>query len=211
MCLKCSFNQPSFCVSDMTNAATFRDLSKPVGALNKERLDRLLVSLFTDVSLFLDRERPWSSAPQLLSKCRDVLLFTGSLQRHAWTSLHVRQSLLLSRLRPLLPGQSWYVAHFNTQHVGSISHARCVHMLDLCQQGCRYYINTVSVNSCLLGFLVVHVGVLLIWWNALCLQLRSTCCVSRTVATTMQIACLTGTESLQVQVPKTYAAYFLLF
>lgn len=29
----------------MTNAATFRDLSKPVGALNKERLDRLLVSL----------------------------------------------------------------------------------------------------------------------------------------------------------------------
>lgn len=30
--------------ADMTNAATFRDLSKPVGALNKERLDRLLVS-----------------------------------------------------------------------------------------------------------------------------------------------------------------------
>lgn len=30
---------------DMTNAATFRDLSKPVGALNKERLDRLLVRL----------------------------------------------------------------------------------------------------------------------------------------------------------------------
>lgn len=27
---------------DMTNAATFRDLGKPVGALNKERLDRLL-------------------------------------------------------------------------------------------------------------------------------------------------------------------------
>ncbi|XP_028288516.1 protein FAN [Parambassis ranga] len=27
---------------DMTNAATFRDLSKPVGALNKERLERLL-------------------------------------------------------------------------------------------------------------------------------------------------------------------------
>lgn len=27
----------------MTNADTFRDLSKPVGALNKERLDRLLV------------------------------------------------------------------------------------------------------------------------------------------------------------------------
>ncbi|KAM6900625.1 protein FAN [Xenentodon cancila] len=27
---------------DLTNAATFRDLSKPVGALNKERLDRLL-------------------------------------------------------------------------------------------------------------------------------------------------------------------------
>uniref|UniRef100_A0A3B4Z7F4 Neutral sphingomyelinase activation associated factor n=1 Tax=Stegastes partitus TaxID=144197 RepID=A0A3B4Z7F4_9TELE len=27
---------------DMTNAASFRDLSKPVGALNKERLDRLL-------------------------------------------------------------------------------------------------------------------------------------------------------------------------
>ncbi len=31
--------------SDMTNAATFRDLGKPVGALNKERLDRLLVRL----------------------------------------------------------------------------------------------------------------------------------------------------------------------
>ena len=30
---------------DLTNAATFRDLSKPVGALNKERLDSLLVSL----------------------------------------------------------------------------------------------------------------------------------------------------------------------
>lgn len=28
---------------DLTNAATFRDLSKPVGALNKERLERLLV------------------------------------------------------------------------------------------------------------------------------------------------------------------------
>ncbi|KAJ0023064.1 hypothetical protein NQD34_015198 [Periophthalmus magnuspinnatus] len=28
---------------DLTNAASFRDLSKPVGALNKERLDRLLV------------------------------------------------------------------------------------------------------------------------------------------------------------------------
>lgn len=27
----------------MTNAATFRDLSKPIGALNKERLERLLV------------------------------------------------------------------------------------------------------------------------------------------------------------------------
>lgn len=27
---------------DLTNAATFRDLSKPIGALNKERLDRLL-------------------------------------------------------------------------------------------------------------------------------------------------------------------------
>lgn len=29
----------------MTNADTFRDLSKPVGALNKERLERLLVGL----------------------------------------------------------------------------------------------------------------------------------------------------------------------
>lgn len=48
-----------FLLLDMTNAATFRDLSKPVGALNKERLDRLLVSLLhvaqgpTLVSTFL--------------------------------------------------------------------------------------------------------------------------------------------------------------
>ncbi len=36
-----------FCVcADLTNAATFRDLNKPVGALNKERLERLLVRLY---------------------------------------------------------------------------------------------------------------------------------------------------------------------
>lgn len=28
---------------DLTNPETFRDLSKPIGALNKERLERLLV------------------------------------------------------------------------------------------------------------------------------------------------------------------------
>lgn len=39
------------------------------------------------------------------------LSLTGSLQRHARASLHVRQSLLLSRLRPFLPGQSRYVTH----------------------------------------------------------------------------------------------------
>lgn len=42
-----NFYQPAETVSvfpsDLTNAATFRDLSKPVGALNKERLERLLV------------------------------------------------------------------------------------------------------------------------------------------------------------------------
>lgn len=37
--------RPALRFADMTDPATFRDLSKPVGALNKERLDRLLVSL----------------------------------------------------------------------------------------------------------------------------------------------------------------------
>lgn len=106
MCLNCRCNHRPLCLTDMTNAATFRDLSKPVGALNKERLDRLLVSLFS----VLDCERLRSESQ---SGCC-ALLFTGSLQRHAWTSLHVRQSLLVSRLRPLLLGQSWYVAHFFT-------------------------------------------------------------------------------------------------
>lgn len=41
----------SLCFSDMTNAATFRDLSKPVGALNKERLDRLLVRRLPDCTV----------------------------------------------------------------------------------------------------------------------------------------------------------------
>lgn len=31
--------------SDLTKPETFRDLSKPIGALNKERLERLLVCL----------------------------------------------------------------------------------------------------------------------------------------------------------------------
>lgn len=35
----------SFYFPDLSNAATFRDLSRPVGALNKERLDQLLVRL----------------------------------------------------------------------------------------------------------------------------------------------------------------------
>lgn len=43
--------------------------------------------------------------------CYILFMFTDSLQRNAWTSLHVRQSLLISRLRPLLPGQSRYVTH----------------------------------------------------------------------------------------------------
>lgn len=30
---------------DLTKPETFRDLSKPIGALNKERLDRLLVCI----------------------------------------------------------------------------------------------------------------------------------------------------------------------
>lgn len=30
---------------DLTKPETFRDLSKPIGALNKDRLDRLLVSV----------------------------------------------------------------------------------------------------------------------------------------------------------------------
>jgi hypothetical protein len=32
-----------FVLTDLSNPGTFRDLSKPVGALNKERLERLLV------------------------------------------------------------------------------------------------------------------------------------------------------------------------
>ena len=48
-------NFPSY-VPDMTNAATFRDLSKPVGALNKERLERLLVSICA-FSLFNLRQK----------------------------------------------------------------------------------------------------------------------------------------------------------
>lgn len=38
-----SVNGNRLFLSDLTNADTFRDLSKPVGALNKERLERLLV------------------------------------------------------------------------------------------------------------------------------------------------------------------------
>lgn len=85
----------------MTNADTFRDLSKPVGALNKERLDRLLVRLFADGAVVVSEK--------LLDDLRAALSFTGSLQRYAWTLLHVRQPLLVTRLRPLLPSQSWWV------------------------------------------------------------------------------------------------------
>ena len=34
-----------FAFIDLTNSATFRDLTKPIGALNKERLERLLVRI----------------------------------------------------------------------------------------------------------------------------------------------------------------------
>lgn len=40
-----------------------------------------------------------------------ALMSTGSLQSNARAPLHVRQSLLVSGLRPLLPGQSRYVTH----------------------------------------------------------------------------------------------------
>lgn len=50
------------------------------------------------------------------SRCRGVfgisnrvVSSTVSIQRHAWAPLHVRQSLLVSRLRPFLPGPSRYV------------------------------------------------------------------------------------------------------
>lgn len=59
----------------MTNADTFRDLSKPVGALNKERLDRLLVRLFADGAVVVSEK--------LLDDLRAALSFTGSLQRYA--------------------------------------------------------------------------------------------------------------------------------
>lgn len=39
---------------DLLNPASFRDLSKPVGALNRERLERLLVRTytFTDIQVW---------------------------------------------------------------------------------------------------------------------------------------------------------------
>lgn len=37
--------------TDLSNPGTFRDLSRPVGALNKERLERLLVRGFGDARL----------------------------------------------------------------------------------------------------------------------------------------------------------------
>lgn len=101
--------RPALRFADMTDPATFRDLSKPVGALNKERLDRLLVSL----SLQLWCHPVSALSAQLVSssalRTTNPVSSTGSLPRHAGTSFHVRQSLLISRLRPLLPGQSWYV------------------------------------------------------------------------------------------------------
>ena len=46
-----------FAFIDLTNSATFRDLTKPIGALNKERLERLLVRIsyqcFRFILLFL--------------------------------------------------------------------------------------------------------------------------------------------------------------
>lgn len=68
----------SLCFSDMTNAATFRDLSKPVGALNKERLDRLLVRRLPGCTAFV-------FADKFLINHRALLLSTGSIQRHART------------------------------------------------------------------------------------------------------------------------------
>lgn len=38
-----SFLKNIFIFTDLSNPGTFRDLSRPVGALNKERLERLLV------------------------------------------------------------------------------------------------------------------------------------------------------------------------
>lgn len=66
--------------SDLLNPASFRDLSKPIGALNTERLERLLVRnpVITDglfnVQMFL-----------IILKISCVLCVcnTGTLQRHA--------------------------------------------------------------------------------------------------------------------------------
>lgn len=89
--------------SDLTNAATFRDLSKPVGALNKERLERLLVR--TDPLDVWWRswtlQRPFSFPPSSP--------FTGPVPSDARPAFHVRQPLLISGLRSVLPGQSRYV------------------------------------------------------------------------------------------------------
>lgn len=76
-----------------------------MGALNKERLERLLVR--TDLNhLPSDGE---------CEHLRDLFLFfslspfTGPVPSDARPALHVRQPLLVSGLRSVLPGQSRYV------------------------------------------------------------------------------------------------------
>ena len=51
----------------MSNPETFRDLSKPVGALNKERLERLLVR---------GCEEPWSIREFLSRACVSIVTET---------------------------------------------------------------------------------------------------------------------------------------
>lgn len=96
--------------TDLMNPASFRDLSKPIGALNTERLDRLLVrrninALLASLALCLAQEVSDSSWMILEDRFGDSLvLCVGTLQRHARPSLHVRESLLISGLRAFLSG-----------------------------------------------------------------------------------------------------------
>lgn len=57
-------------------------------------------------TFFLWRYLVCKLSVSMVTNHRDVVRSAGSLQRDARTSLHVRQSLLVSGLRPVLPGQS---------------------------------------------------------------------------------------------------------
>ena len=79
------------CTSDLEEPSTFRDLSKPIGALTSERLSFFKVSQTNGGNV------------RSLTVFLSLSVTSGALPGNVREKVSLRHSLLRPRLRPLLP------------------------------------------------------------------------------------------------------------